>query len=306
MLTPARVLPRRHWLARYCLTLARYAWSWQKQRLGAWVVTVLVVALVFSVASTVQLVVWLGSEGVSSQLHSASEMQVFLADSATQDQQDALRAKLAGITGVGRLTYRSKADAQAHAAHDPQLATLAGAGDGNPFPASYVVQMSDPAVAKRVLKAVAADPAVDPKVPASYTAAQADQLSSALNALKVGAWVVDGLALGTGAIVATALLRSEIRARRDELRILALVGVPTVVVRLPLVIQALSIGLAGSVLAVLTVGYVSHAMLPALGRSLPFLHLGDPGHVLTALSLGTLTAGCAGLIPCALLVRFPR
>lgn len=297
---------RQHWLARYFGNLGTYAWRWQRRRVSAWVVTVVAVGAMLSMASAVQLIVWLGGEGIASQLHAASEMQVFLADGAAADQQNALKTRLAAVPGVTHLTYRSKADAQARAARDPQLATLAAASDGNPFPASFVVQMSDPAVARSVLKVVAGDPAVDRKIPASYTASQAQRLSSALRAIQVAAWAVDGIALGVGALVALSLLRSEIRARRQELRILALVGVPWVVVRLPLVIQALSVSLAGSLLAVLSLSYVGNSLVPALDRSLPFLRLGDPGPAFMALSVGVVGASCLALTSCALLVRLPR
>jgi cell division protein FtsX len=301
-----RIVAARGWLPRYSISLGIYAWRWQKRRLSTWVITVVAVGAVLSVASAVQLIVLLAGTGISNQLHSASEIQVFLIDSASQDQQATLKGKLAQVSGIGHITYRSKADAQARAAHDPQLAALSSAGDGNPFPASLVLQMSDPAVARQVLKVAAGDPAVDPKIPASYTATQAQQLSSALAAIQTVAWVVDGVALALGALVALSLLRSEIRARHEELRMLALVGVPSVAVRLPLVIQVLSVGLAASLLAVLSLNYVGHSVVPALDHSLPFLHLGDPTRMLAGVSLATVAATSLALLPCALLVRLPR
>jgi cell division transport system permease protein len=204
------------------------------------------------------------------------------------------------------VTFRSKAEAAARAARDPQLAPLAGASDGNPFPASFVLEMRDPSVAQRVLGAVVGDPAVDPKIPASYTAAQAQRLSSALGAMKVIAVALDAIALGVGAVVALALLRAEIRARKDELRVLTLVGVPRLVIRVPLVVQALSVALAGSALAVLSMLYIGQHVVPAIDQSLPFLRLGDPQSAFGTLAVGTLVATCATLLPCALLVRLPR
>src|SRR6266700_5267998 len=294
------------WPVRYLASLAGYAWRWQRRRWTVWLVTVAVIGAVLSVASAVQLMVWLGERSLATQLHSASEMQVFLADSATVDQQSALRAKLVAIPGVTGAHYRSKADAAARAAHDPQLASLAGASEGNPFPASYVLQMSDPGVARRVLTSVNGDPAVDSRIPASYTAAQAQRLSAALGAIRVVAIALDVVALGVGAVVALALLRGEVRARRDELRILTLVGVPRAIIRIPLVLQVLSVAVAGSLLAVGSLLYVGHSLVPAVDQSLPFLRLGNPGAVAGTLSLGTIAASCLALLPCGLLVRLPR
>jgi len=294
------------WRLRYAGTLGAYSWRWQRGRLSTWFVTAAVLGVVLSVAAGVQLIVWLGEGSLAGQLQSASEMQVFVADGATADQQAALQARLANVPGVSRVTFRSKAQAAARATRDPQLAPLAGASEGNPFPASFVLEMHDPGVAPRVLHAVTGDPAVDPKIPASYTAAQAQRLSSGLAALKLIAVALDVIALGVGAVVALALLRGEIRARRDELRILTLVGVPRAVIRVPLIVQVLSVALAGSAVAVLSLTYIGQHVVPAIDDSLPFLRLGDPRAVLNTLSVGTLAASCAALIPCALLVRLPR
>jgi cell division transport system permease protein len=294
------------WPLRYAGTLWAYCWRWQSRRLSTWFVTAAVLGVVLSVAAAVQLIVWLGEGSLAGQLQSASEMQVFVADGATADQQAALQTRLANVPGVSRVTFRSKAEAAARATRDPQLAPLAGASEGNPFPASFVLEMHDPGVAPRVLRIVAGDPAVDPKIPASYTAVQARRLSSALGAIKLIAIALDVVALGVGAVVALALLRGEIRARRDELRILTLVGVPRAVIRVPLVVQVLSVALAGSAVAVLSLAYMGQHVVPAIDESLPFLRLGDPRAVFNVLSVGTLAASCAALIPCALLVRLPR
>jgi cell division transport system permease protein len=294
------------WPLRYLGTLWCYSWRWQRGRLSSWFVTAVVLGVVLSVAVAVQLIVWLGERSLAGQLQSASEMQVFVTDSATAEQQAALQGKLADVPGVSRVTFRSKAEAAARATRDPQLAPLAGASEGNPFPASFVLEMRDPGVAPRVLRVVSSDPAVDPKIPASYTAAQAQRLNSALGAIRFIAVALDVVALGVGAVVALALLRGEIRARRDELRILTLVGVPRAVIRVPLVVQVLSVALAGSALAVLSLFYIGQHVVPAIDQSLPFLQLGDPGTASGTLAVGTLAASCAALVPCALLVRLPR
>lgn len=294
------------WPLEYVASLLAYCWRWQRRRLTTWMATVVVIGVVLSIASAVQLVSWLGSRSLSGQLQSASEMQVFLADGATAPQRDELRARLATVRGVTRVTYRSQADAAARAAHDPQLAALASASQGNPFPASFVLRMSDPRVAARVLPVVRGDPAVDPRIPASYTAVQAQRLSTALGAMRVITVALDLVALGVGAVVALALLRSEVRARREELRILTLVGVPRAVIRLPLMVQALSVAVAGSLVAVGALLYLGHGLVPAIEQSLPFLQLGDPAQAFLPLSVGTVLAACATLLPCGLLVRLPR
>lgn len=291
---------------RYALGLWSYSWRWQRRHVVAWLATAMVLGVVLSMAAAVQLVVALCERSLDRQLRSASEMRVFLVDTARPDQQAVLRDKLVAVPGVQRVGYRSKSDAMARASRDPVLAPLAQASEGNPFPASFELQMRDPGVARTVLSAVAADPAVDPQVPASYTAAQAQQLSRALAAAKLAAGAVDAVAVGVVVVVALALLRSEVRARRDELRILTLVGVPGAAIRAPLAIQALSLALAGSALAAGSLLLMDQHVVPAIGQALPFLQLVDPGPAVRVLSVATVAATSSALIPCALLVKLPR
>jgi hypothetical protein len=82
--------------------------------------------------------------------------------------------------------------------------------------------------------------------------------------------------------------------------------VPRTVIRLPLLIQALSVALAGSLPAIASLQYVGRHVVPAMDQSLPFLRLGDPAQVLVSLSVATLAASCLALAPCAMLVRLPR
>src|SRR5215469_861768 len=118
------------WPLRYLGTLGAYSWRWQRRRVSTWLLTAGVLGVVLSVAAGVQLLVSLGERSLAGQLQSASEMQVFMVDTATPDQQHALQAKLAAVPGVSQVTLRSKADAAARASRDPQLAPLAGAAEG--------------------------------------------------------------------------------------------------------------------------------------------------------------------------------
>src|SRR5262249_13931039 len=145
------------WPLRYVGTLWAYSWRWQRGRISSWFITAVVLRVVPSVAVVGQVVGWLRERSPARPPHSASRVQVFVVDSATADQQAALKTKLTGVPGVTRVAFRSKADAAARAARDPQLAPLAGASEGNPFPASFVLQMRDPSVAQRVLRAVTGD-----------------------------------------------------------------------------------------------------------------------------------------------------
>lgn len=294
------------WPARYAASVVSYSWRWQRARIGPWLLTVVAVGAVLSVATATQLLVSVGQSGLAQQRLSASQIQVFLTDTASSGEQAGLRERLAQVPGVERVTFRSKDEAAALARRDRELAPLAVASGGNPFPASFVVQLRDPAVGSRVAASVAHDPAVDPAVPTSVTAHQAQRVSVALSAVRIGAWALDIVALGVGMLVALTLLRGELRSRADELRMLALVGVPRIVIRLPLILQSLSVSIVASVIAVLSLLWVAREVVPWVASALPFLELGNPGELLPLIAMAAAGGSCLALGSCGALVRLPR
>ena len=183
---------------------------------------------------------------------------------------------------------------------------MANQTSANPFPASLVVDLSDPSEAPRVAAVAQKQQATDRTEPASYTPDQARRLSAFLQLAKA---VVAGIALAGLAIasfVALVLIRSEIRARRAELRILTLVGTPRAVIRLPLLAEAIALGIAGSLMATAVLVYVGGKVEPAVDSYLPFLQLGSATQSIELISLATLASSVFALGLSSLLVRLPR
>jgi cell division protein FtsX len=294
------------WAPRYAFHVVLYAARCWRGRLGAWLATAVAVGAVLSLAAGSELFLVLSERSLNQQVRSASELQVFLADDAQQPQVDALHTRLSAIRGVRKVTYRSKAEALRLARQDATLASIAENTPGNPFPASLVVDLNDPSVAGDVATLAAKDPATDHDVPASYTPAQGRKLSDFLSmaqAVVVGV-AVAGLAVAS--LVALVLLRSEIRARRTELRILTLVGTPRPVIRFPVFLEAVALAIAGSVVASLSLAYVGDHVVPAVNNFLPFMQLGSAAGAVQVISLTTLGSSVLALGVCSLLVRLPR
>jgi cell division transport system permease protein len=294
------------WAPRYAGSVFGYCWRFWRHRAMAWVATAAAVGAVLTVASTTELFLVLGERSLQQQLRSASEFQVFLSDGATQQQIAQLQQKLANQPGVQKVTYRDKQDAFRLARQDPNLAKLANQSGSNPFPASLVVDLSDPGVASNVSAAVEGQPATDQNVPASYTPDQAHRLNAFLSLAQA---IVIGIAvagLAVASLVALVLLRSEIRARRAELRILTLVGTPRSVIRFPLLVEAISLAIAGSVVAALVMTYVGGSIVPAVDTYVPFLQLGNAAATTGLITLATLASSVVALGGCSLFVRLPR
>jgi cell division transport system permease protein len=298
--------PAGAWLPGYARNLAGYCFRWWRGRVGAWLVTAIAIGAVLSLAATAELFLVMSVRTLSQQTRSASEFQVFLADDAKPQEVDVLTARIATLRSVRRVDYRSKEEALNLARRDSSLAEVAQYTWGNPFPASLVVQLDDPAAAGEVVAVANGDPAVDPSVPFSYTPSQGIQASRFLGAVRA---LVLGIALGAlaiAALVAFVLLRSEISARTTELRILTLLGIPRQVIRLPVLMEGVSLGLVGSLLAALTLVVIGERVLPDLSQALPFMRLGTSTAVLQTIAGATMLGSVLTLGGCGWFVRLPR
>jgi len=301
-----RAVSRWIWAPRYAFNVLAYCFRCWRGRAVAWLATAAAIGAVLSLAAGSELFLVLSERSLNQQVRSASELQVFLNDDAQQAQVDQLKSRIAAQPGVRSVAYRSKAEALRLARRNSTLANIADSTAANPFPASLVVNLENPSAAGSVATLAAQDPAADHDVPASYTPAQGKQLSAFLSMAQAVVVGVAVAALAVASLVALVLLRSEIRARRAELRILTLVGTPRPVIRFPVFVEAVALGVAGSVVASLALSYVGDHVVPAVNQYLPFLQLGSAAAAVQIISLTTLVSSVLALGVCSLLVRLPR
>ena len=264
------------------------------------------IGAILAVAANTELLLVLAQRSLAAQARSASQYQVFLADSAKPTQVRSLEQRIGEVKGVQRVAYRSKAQALGLARQNGSLSEVAASGNGNPFPASLVVQLNSPAAAARVSAAVTGDPAVDKAVPTTYTPDQAKRLNAAFNWAKGFIVGIGIAALAVAGLVAMVLIRAEVRYRRAELRILALVGAPRVAIRLPLLFEAVTLALAGTLLAIASLLIFGTRAVSSMNSYLPFLQLGATNGTVLEIGLGTLIGSLVALGACSLFVRLPR
>ena len=259
-----------------------------------------------TLASGAALFLVTGSRNVDQQAQSASTVRIFLRDNASTQQVQSLESRVKGLPGVEHVRYVSKADALAEAENDPRLKHITDVVGGNPFPANLAVEVVDFKSASGVAKAAAGDPAADAQVPTSFTAAQAAHLNGFVSASRWTLAVLAAAALALCALVITALLRSEIRQRRSELRILTLFGTPRLVVRLPMLFEGLSIALIASGAAAALTNNLGAHVLTSLNSYLAFLQLQPTATELRTINLATLGASVIAAGFASFLTRLPR
>ncbi|HZU16479.1 MAG TPA: hypothetical protein VFD01_07800 [Candidatus Dormibacteraeota bacterium] len=77
-------------------------------------------------------------------------------------------------------------------------------------------------------------------------------------------------------------------------------------IRLPVLVEAVSLALAGSLLATAVLSAVGTRVVPLIDAYLPFLQLGSAVGTVGLISLATLGSSVAVLGVCSVLMRLPR
>ena len=239
---------------------------------------------------------------------SAAEMSVYLRDDADEAARALLEGELRENRSVAAIEYISKDQALERFRSDfPELADVAVATTGNPFPASLEVRLrSDPE------SAGAADHLASVLLERSGVAdVRYDrQWLSRLLAIVTGVRLT-GLAIATllvvgAAFTVAAVVRLSLVARRDELEIMQLVGAPFAFIRGPSIAEGTLLGAVGAGLALLVLWAVFTAARASIGEvvtafagtgELRFLGLRE-GALLVAASLvvGALTGTLASRV----------
>lgn len=293
------------WAPRYTSGVLAYCLRCFRARLLPWIATTLAIGVILAVAANTELVLVLAQRSLAAQARSASEFQVFLASDANAQQVQSLQDQIGKLKGVRSVRYISKQQALAQAQQNPAIAAI-GSASNNPYPASILVTLQSPAASAQVTAVATKSPVVDKSLPTSYTPREARRLNAALN------WA-NGIVVGIGvaalliaSLISMVLIRAEVRSRRSELRILSLVGAPRQVIRLPLLVESLSLAVAGTVVAVASLVAVGTKLVSGANNYLPFLQLAAPNLTLMQISLATLIGSTVTLGICSLLVRLPR
>lgn len=222
----------------------------------------------------------------------ASLLHVYLGDHALGTDVDSLWNRLAIDPRIAGVTYVTKAEALQRAQRIPGLSQLAGASDSNPFPASLDVHVKNINDVAAIDALVRNDPAVDLLNPTSYDKGAYQRIQSVLFGLAVAGFVFLAV-LGFVAVAVTVnSIRAAIHARRDEIKIMQLVGAPRWMVRGPFVVEgAITGGLAGGVAGLVTFGLVMAGISLGSGSFAQFA----PGVTITVAALGAAGVFATGL-----------
>jgi cell division transport system permease protein len=218
--------------------------DWRSATLSLFVVAASVLA------TAVVLVASRAADRVVAHLAEQADLSVFLAVDAPADARARVEALLKGDAAVATAEFVSPtAGAERFRRAFPDLAPLLE--DGVQLPASFDVRLkaaAEPGSADSLVRALQTVPGVEAVRFDRELAARGTALASVVRRIGVALAVVLALA---GGLAVFSIVRLSYVARRDEVEILHLVGVPLATIRGPFVVEGMIQGLTGALLALL-------------------------------------------------------
>ena len=252
------------------------------------VTTVMVALLVVGAA----VLLGLNLTRVASAVEAQVEVVAFLQDGLGKDGGARVSAALAGLPGVASVTYVSRDEAlqrlQGHLGEGSAFEDLVTT---NPLPDSVELQLTDPAIAPAVAKAVSRQSGVSE---VTYGGQVVDRVVALSRSVRLVAGLLTAFLAGVALIVVVNTIRLTVIARRQEIEIMQLVGATRWFIRWPFLIEGVLQGGAAAVTAMAVLVVVYAVGISRLGASLPFLPLVGLREALEPLA-GSVLLGGAGV-----------
>lgn len=225
---------------------ARMSW----RRLRATLASVAGVAVSLAIV-TAFLVVSTNIDRLLAEWGEVAEMSVYLSDEITPEQEASLERTLLESGVMLSRNRVSKEEAIERFRRDfPDLASAVDLSQGNPFPASIDVRL-DPARAgadetARLARVLGRMPGV---VDVRYDRLWIERLRRLAGFLRLAGWTVAALLGLASAATVAHVVRLGLYVRREEIKIMELVGAPLSYIRGPFVVEGLVQGAAGAMVA---------------------------------------------------------
>jgi cell division transport system permease protein len=252
------------------------------------VLTIIVLSILLMVVNHVHLEL--------SALKQSPLLVVFLEDGLQESDRQALQNQIESFPQVHSARYISKQDAlrKIREIFADRKEILDGLESSNPLPTSFEVELEpqSPANARELVSRLSGIPGVED---VQY-AEQTSQLVKTVETILL--LISSALGLCSIAIICFSVMLTTY-LRRDEIRIMRLVGATGHFIRLPLLLQGTIQGLLGSVIGLAILYGLSHLLSPRIGP-IPFL---PPRQIVLIVALGAFMGFTGGAFPLRRLVK---
>ena len=218
------------------------------------------------------LMIFLNTNNLAQYLESQVQVSVYMQDSATAKELASVKDKLTKMPGVVKVTQVSKQQAlerfKKRLGDQQQL--LNSLGKENPFPNSFEVQVDSPERIKVLTPQIGQLPKVET---AKFGQEVVEHLFQLTKILRFGGIIlVVFLAMATLFIISNTI-RLTVFARRKEVIIMKYVGATDWFIRWPFLLEGMTLGFCGAVVASLFINSIYSGLLERIHATLAFLPL---------------------------------
>ena len=230
--------------------------------------TVAVALMVFGIF----LLIFLNTNNLAKHLESQVQVSVYMQDDANKDELADMKVKLEKMEGVVKVTAVTKAEALQRFKErlGDQQKILDSLGGDNPFPNSFDVQVKSPDAIKGITDKISALPKVET---ARFGQEVVEHLFHLTKVMRFGGVaLVIFLAAGTLFIISNTI-RLTVFARRKEVVIMKYVGATDWFIRWPFLLEGMTLGFLGAVIANFFLNISYSALLSTVHKTLVFLPL---------------------------------
>lgn len=236
------------------------------------------------------LLIFLNTNNLAKYLESQVQVSVYMQDDADAGELTSVREQLQKMPGVVKVTPVSKEQAlerfKERLGDQEQL--LNSLGKDNPFPNSFDVQVDNPERIKAITPLIGQLPKVET---AKFGQEVVEHLFQLTKILRFGGVVlIIFLAMATLFIISNTI-RLTVFARRKEVVIMKYVGATDWFIRWPFLLEGMTLGFFGAILASFFINSIYSALLDRIHATLAFLPLLPPSPLLGYVTLFLLAAG---------------
>ena len=238
------------------------------------------------------LLIFLNTNNLAKHLESQVQVSVYMQDDANKDELADMKVKLEKMEGVVKVTAVTKAEALQRFKErlGDQQKILDSLGGDNPFPNSFDVLVKSPDALKGITDKISALPKVET---ARFGQEVVEHLFYLTKVLRFGGIaLVIFLAAGTLFIISNTI-RLTVFARRKEVVIMKYVGATDWFIRWPFLLEGMTLGFLGAVIANFFLNISYSALLSTVHKTLVFLPLVPASPLMTYVTIFMLMIGTA-------------
>jgi len=209
----------------------------------------------------------LNANKVAAALENMLEINVFLVNNIEDEEIRQLNEKIKFLPGVAEVEFISKEAALARMQESIGAEKLAGL-DYNPLPDAFRVKTYAPQQVPQVAGEIAKLAGVEE---VRYGQGLVEKLLTVTRGIRVAGWVAMVILGGAAVFLISTTIRVSVFSRRKEIGIMKFLGATNWFIRFPFLLEGMFLGLAGALLASVTVYYGYLLVIREINGLMPFL-----------------------------------